>query len=67
MADIVDAANKNLTFEKVLMMAMKTPGVKIHREKFLHKELIKYYPEEMVRQAIDFNPAKAGILESLIG
>ena len=61
MADIVNGTNQNLTFEKVLMLAMKTPGVKIHRDKFLRKELVKYYPEAMVQQAIDFNPAKAGI------
>lgn len=61
MADSGKGIKQNLTFEKVLMMTMKTPGVKIHRDKFLQKELIKYYPEDIVQQAIDFNPAKAGI------
>ena len=42
MADIVQKLKNELTFEEVLMTAMKTPGVKINREKFLHKELIKF-------------------------
>ena len=61
MADIVKSENHDLTFEKVLILAMKTPGVKIHRDQFLKKELIKYYPDSVVQDAIDFNPANAGI------
>lgn len=61
MANLIKGVNQNLTFEKVLMSAMKTPGVKIHRDKFLYKELIKYYPVDMVQEAIDNNPAKAGV------
>lgn len=50
-----------LNVEKILMLAMKTPGVKVQRSKFLRRELIKFYPEELVQQAIVYNPAKAGI------
>lgn len=49
-------AHDELTFENVLMAAMHTPGVKINRAKFLQKEFIKYYPEEVVNEAIESNP-----------
>lgn len=40
---------------------MKLPIVKVNREKFLHKELIRYYSEDVVNIAIKKNPAYAGI------
>ena len=60
-SNIVGAAKKNLTLENVLRTAMKTPMVKINREKFLRNELIKYCSEDIVEEAIRTNPAKAGI------
>lgn len=51
----------NLNAEDIVQQAMKLPVVKINREKFLHKELIKYYPEDVVDLAIRKNPAYAGI------
>jgi len=66
MSDIVDMVENELTFEKVLMAAMHTPGVKINRTKFLRKELIKYYPDDVVAMAINSNPAKAGISKETI-
>lgn len=66
MADIVKAVKNELTFENVLTMAMKTPGVKINRVKFLKKELIKYCSEKEVEDAINTNPAKAGISKDII-
>ena len=66
MPDIVKAVKDELTFEKVLMAAMHTPGVKINRAKFLRKELIKYYSEDIVVMAIESNPAKAGISKETI-
>ena len=38
MADIVKSENHDLTFEKVLILAMKTPGVKIHRDQALFEK-----------------------------
>ncbi len=64
--DIVQNIKSELTFEKVLMTAIKMPGVKINREKFLHKELIKYCSEDVIYEAIDSNPAKAGISKDVI-
>ena len=61
MADMVSRNKGELSFENVLVASMRTPGVKIDRAKFLRKELIKYYPEHTVAQAIRYNPAQAGI------
>lgn len=66
MADIIQAVKNELTFENVLVTAMKVPGVKINRANFLRKELIKYYNQETVEQAIQFNPAKAGVKKEVI-
>ena len=66
MTQIIEKIKQEVTLEKTLSAAMKTPGVKINREKFLRKELIKYYPENIVQDAINNNPAKAGIEKSII-
>ena len=60
-SEIKDKLKNSLTAENVLLMAMKTPGVKINRKNFLRKELIKYYSEDVVDVAVKYNPAKAGI------
>lgn len=56
MADLVKKIKEELTLEKVLTMAMKTPGVKIRREVFLRKELLKYCPEDTIALAIYHSP-----------
>ena len=66
MLDAVKKIKDEVTFEKVVLTAIKTPGVKIDRAKFLHKELIKYYPEEIVKDAIETNPAKAGVSKQTV-
>ena len=66
MADVVNAIKEEMSLENVLCLAMHVPGVKINREKFLHKELIKYCSEEVIEEAIENNPAKAGISKNLI-
>ena len=66
MANIVQTIKNELTFENVLMTAMQTPGVKIDRAKFLKKELMKYCPEAVIEDAIQGNPAKAGISKQII-
>ena len=66
MADIVKKIKEDLTLEKVLSLALKTPGVKVNRATFLRKELIKYCSEETIEDAIRFNPAKAGISKEII-
>lgn len=56
----------NNTFELALKTASSLPMVHIDRGKFLHKELIKYFPKEQVNIAVKFNPAYAGIPLSTI-
>lgn len=66
MGDILKTVKTELTFENVLAVAMRTHGVRIDRAKFLRKELIKYCPEDQIKEAIKTNPAKAGISKQLI-
>lgn len=66
MANLVERVKNELTFENVLMAVMKTPGVKINRAKFLKKELVKYYADEIVAEAIRTNPAKAGVSKKVV-
>ena len=54
-------SNFDITIENVLKTALKTPGVKIDRAKFLNRELSKYFSSSIVAEAIRYNPAKAGI------
>ena len=61
MTSFVQKIQDELTLENILALAIRTPGVKIDRSTFLRKELIKYYPEELIKTAIEFNPARAGI------
>lgn len=56
-----EIAAEKLDFEKILNTAMKLPGIKINREKFLRKELKKYFDNDTVEKAIETNPAQAGI------
>ncbi len=57
--DLVEELNINT--EDILPLAMKVPGVKINREAFLRKELIIFFSEDVVKDAIANNPAYAGI------
>ena len=66
MANIVQKAKDELTFENILAAAMKTPGVKVNRAKFLKKELKKYCSDEVIAAVIKTNPAKAGIDRNLV-
>lgn len=54
-------SHNNDTFFTILKSAMNVPGVKIKRREYLEKELIKYFPENIVNIAIEKNPASAGI------
>lgn len=53
--------NKYITPEEIIAQVIKLPNVKVDRAAFLQKELIRYYPEETVKTAIEYNPAYAGI------
>ncbi|NLN24600.1 MAG: EcsC family protein [Bacteroidetes bacterium] len=47
--------------EDVIIMGLNIPGIKINREAFLRKELFKYYPQEVIDDAVQFNPLHAKI------
>lgn len=64
--NIIEKAKKEITFENVLATAIKAPGVKVNRAKFLQKELKKYCSDDVVSSAIKSTPAKAGIPRELI-
>lgn len=57
---VVDTVTK-ISAEDIVQQAMKLPVVNVNRERFLRKELIKYYSEDVVNLAIKKNPAYAGI------
>ncbi len=42
-------------------MGLKVPGIRIRRDEFLKKELFKKYPENVIEDAIKYNPAHANI------
>lgn len=47
--------------DNVIIMGLKTPGIKINRETYLRKEFFKKFPEDVIDAAIETNPMKAGI------
>ena len=53
-------------FEVILKTGASLPMVRIERDKFLQKELIKYCSNDQVKDAIEYNPAHAGIEINLI-
>ena len=58
--------NKYITPEEIIAQIIKLPVARVDRAEFLHKELIRYYPEETVKTAIEYNPAYAGIVKQRI-
>lgn len=48
--------------EDVIVLGLRTPGVKVNRKEFLTKELKKNYSPLIIEDAIEFNPAHANIL-----
>lgn len=45
----------------IVIMGLKVPAVRINREDFLRKELLKNYSQEVIDDAVKYNPAHAGI------
>ena len=66
MENFTQKLRDKVTFEKVLANAMRTPGVKIDRAKFLKKELLRYCSEDVIEEAVKTNPAKAGISKETV-
>lgn len=59
--DNIVAKAQEIDIMAALRQAMKAPGAKINRDKFLRKELSHRYPKTIVERAIENNPAYAGI------
>ena len=51
----------HVDIEDIIILSLKTPGIRVTRNEFLRKELMKNYSEEVIEKAIEENPAKAGI------
>ena len=62
---IVNAIDKNgngeIDIEDIIIMSLKIPGIRIRRDAFLKKELFKRYTEDVIEDAIKYNPAHANI------
>lgn len=58
--------NGQIDSSDIIIMALKVPGVRIDRAKFLRKELFKHYSPEIIEKAIETTPAKANIDSQLI-
>ncbi len=52
--------------EDIITLGLKTPGIRIRRDVFLAKELIKTQPKEVIDKAIATTPAQAGISQEEI-
>lgn len=51
----------NIDIEDVIILGLRTPGIKINRDDFLRKELSKNYSEEVINKVIETTPSNAGI------
>ncbi|MGN0465425.1 MAG: hypothetical protein ACI4F9_03625 [Lachnospiraceae bacterium] len=47
--------------EDIIIMGLRVPGICIKRDEFLRGEFMKDYSQEVIEDAIAFNPAHAGI------
>lgn len=62
MVEVMDAnGDGNIDIEDVIILGLRTPGIKIKRDDFLQKELMKNYSPEVIAKVIETTPAKAGI------
>ena len=54
--------NGTLDINDIIILALKTPGIKVDREKFLRNEFKLHYDDSVIDKAIETTPLKAGIL-----
>lgn len=47
--------------EDIIILGLRMPGVHIDREEFLRKQFMKNYSNDVIQDAVKFNPAHAGI------
>lgn len=53
--------NGEIDIEDFIILGLRTPGIKVNRADFLQKEFMKNYPQEVINDAIAYNPAHARI------
>lgn len=53
--------NGEIDIEDFIILGLRTPTIKINRNDFLQKELMKNYPQNVIDDAIAYNPAHANI------
>lgn len=53
--------NGEIDIEDIIIVGLRTPGIQINRRDFLQKELFRNYPQEVIDDAIAYNPAHAHI------
>ena len=62
---IVHAVDQNgngeIDIEDIIILGLKTPGIRINRDEFLRKEFFKRYSADTVEKAVATTPAKAAI------
>ena len=61
MGAIDQNGNGEVDIEDVIIMGLKVPGIRIDRANFLQKELHTKFPQEVIDDAIAFNPLHAKI------
>ncbi len=60
--DVMDYnGDGKVDIEDIIILGLKTPGVRINREKFLRKEFEKKYSPEIIDEIVKYNPAHAKI------
>lgn len=64
---VVDVnGNGEIDIEDFIILGLRTPGIRVNRNDFLQKELMKNYPQNVINDAITYNPAHAKIPSSEI-
>jgi hypothetical protein len=58
--------NGEINIEDFIILGLRTPGIRVNRSDFLKKELMNNYPEDVIDDAITYNPAYAKISVSEI-
>lgn len=62
MVDAMDAnGNREFDIEYIIIYGPKIPGIHMDRGNFLRKEFMKRYPQDVINDAVRYNPAHAQI------
>ena len=58
--------NGEIDIEDIIVMGLRVPGIRIDRSDFLQAELQSKFPQEVIEDAIAYNPLHAGISPKVI-